>query len=160
MRGIATVPGTQSLLQAIERLVQATNKIRTGAINKTSRLHIINRLVEGAMQESIIDIKLMNRPIMRESNCEHCANGSRLDHGTEGLIKINSKTLSETSKNPTSLLSLKRTISTILMAINPLVGHNIGSRGTRTNSHVLLAINAEYSSVIASLQFGSASALR
>ena len=128
MRGKTTVPGTGSLLQDI---------IRARAANKTSRLHIINRFVEGAMQESILDIKLMNRPILRESNCEHCANGSRLDHGTEGLIKINSKTLSETSKNPTSLLSLKRTISTILMAINPLVGHNIGSRGTRTNSHVL-----------------------
>jgi hypothetical protein len=119
------------LLQAIERLVQATNKIRAGAVNKTSRLHTINCLVKGAMQESILDIKLMNRPIMIESNCENCAYSSRLDHGTEGLIKINSRTLSETSKNPTSLVSLKRTVSTILMAINPLAGHNISSRGTR-----------------------------
>jgi hypothetical protein len=80
--------------------------IRPGAVNETSRLHTIDDLIKGAMQKRILHIELMDRPIMSESHCEHCTDGSRFDNRTEGLIKINSGALSETAENPASLVPL------------------------------------------------------
>ena len=104
--GKTTVLGTRSLFQPIQRLVQTTDMIRPRAINETSRLYTIDSLIKGAMQESILHIELMDMQTMEESHCERCTNGGRFDNRTESLIKINSRTLSEPAKNPTSLVSL------------------------------------------------------
>jgi hypothetical protein len=76
------------------------------AVNETSRLHTIDGLIKGAMQERILHIELMDRPVMEESHCEHCTNGSRFNNRTESLIKINPRTLSEIAENAASLIPL------------------------------------------------------
>jgi hypothetical protein len=54
-----------------------------------------------------------------------------LDHRTEGLIKINSRTLGVTMNHPSGLVALKRAIRIVLDLKHPLIGDNIGSGRSR-----------------------------
>jgi hypothetical protein len=56
------VPGVGSLLQSIQRLVQAANQVESGGVSKTSRLCTVDDLIQGAMKERIFYIKLVNGP--------------------------------------------------------------------------------------------------
>ena len=55
-------PGSRSLLETVERFVEATHIVRVASIDKTGRLLAIDDLVKVAMKEGIFDIELMNRP--------------------------------------------------------------------------------------------------
>jgi hypothetical protein len=79
------------------------------------------------VKESILDIQLMNRPVLRQCQGKNHTNGCWLDHWTESLIIINTWTLSETPENPTSLVSIKRTIWMKLVPKNPLPGDQINT---------------------------------
>jgi len=46
--------------------------MRLGGINKTCGLGAVDCLAEGAMQESILDVELMNQPVLREPGTEQC----------------------------------------------------------------------------------------
>jgi hypothetical protein len=83
------------------------------------------------MEESIFDIKLMNKPPSRDCKGQHSANSSGLDNRTEGLTEINSRTLRITTNNPSSLVPLKRTIWIVLNLEHPLTGDDISARRSR-----------------------------
>lgn len=51
--------------------------------------------------------------------------GSRLHHGTERLIVVNSRTLSEDLENLAGLVSIQRTVYLSLMYLDPLISHHI-----------------------------------
>lgn len=74
------------------------------------------------MEEGILHIKLVNRPTTRESQGKHCANVRWFDHRTEGLSKIDTWALSESTKNPTRLVPLERPVSVELVLEDPFVG--------------------------------------
>jgi hypothetical protein len=82
------------------------------------------------VEEGILHIELVNRPTARESQGEHCADGSRLHHWTECLIEVNTGPLGETSKNPSGLVPLKGAIRLEFVLEDPLAGDNIGPRRT------------------------------
>jgi len=67
----------------------------------------------------------------RKSQREHCANNSRLHHRTESLIEIHTRELSDTTKYPTGLISLKGTIGLEFVPEDPLASDNVGPRGAR-----------------------------
>ena len=46
--------------------------MRLGGINKTCGLGAVDCLAEGAMQESILKVVLMHRPVLREPETEQC----------------------------------------------------------------------------------------
>jgi hypothetical protein len=77
------------------------------------------------MEKSILHIKLMNGPVLRNSQREYHADSSRLDNRTESLIIINTGALSKASKDPASLIAIKRPICTELMPKNPLASDHI-----------------------------------
>lgn len=52
------------------------------------------------MEECVFDVELVNMPIMRESKSEDNTNGGWLDNGIEGLIKVDARSLCETTKDP------------------------------------------------------------
>jgi len=74
----------------------------------------------------------MHKPEVGESQREHHADGGRLHHWTEGLIVVNTRTLSEALDNPASLIPLESAISPALVC--PVRMLEPGRRGTR--SHV------------------------
>jgi len=72
------------------------------------------------MEEDILHVELMNKPTSGESQRKHCTHRSRHDHRTEGLSKIHTRTLSETPKNPSSLVALEAAVKLELMLVDPL----------------------------------------
>uniref|UniRef100_J3LC31 Uncharacterized protein n=1 Tax=Oryza brachyantha TaxID=4533 RepID=J3LC31_ORYBR len=91
------------------------------------------------MKKSILDVELVNGPLAGESEGEHCANCGGLDDETECLDKVIAWTLGETTKNPTCILALQRTVSKELVLEDPLLGENVGvlSRCTEQGPHVV-----------------------
>jgi hypothetical protein len=58
------------------------------------------------VQEHILHIKLMNRPVVRDGQGEHSADHGRLDHRAEGLIVVEAGSLGEVTKDQASLVPL------------------------------------------------------
>jgi len=82
------------------------------------------------MKKSILHIKLMHWPMARDRKRQNCSDSSRLHNGTESLIIVDAGTLSESSKNPTCFVALKRTISLELVFEHPFACNHVGSRWT------------------------------
>ena len=57
------------------------------------------------MEEGILDIELMDRPVPREG--EDDANGGELDDRAEGLVVVHSGTLGESPKDPMGLVAVE-----------------------------------------------------
>ena len=62
------------------------------------------------MEEGILDIELMDRPVPREGEGEDGANGGELDDGAEGLVVVHSRVLGEALKDPIVLLAVEGAI--------------------------------------------------
>lgn len=93
--------------------------------------------------------------VVGQGEGEYCADGGRLHNWAESPIEVDARPLSETSKNPPSLVALEKSISMKLVLEDPLVGDDVGARGRGTRSRVLLSRRAECLASIASRQFGS-----
>jgi hypothetical protein len=87
--GKLLVRSPRGLLEAIERFVQMTHKMRSSRIDEAGRLLAVDLLIKIAMKEGILDIQLTNWPATRCGDAEDDADGRRLGDGAEGLIKIN-----------------------------------------------------------------------
>lgn len=77
------------------------------------------------MKKSILDIELMNKPVVGECQTEDCADGGWFDDRIESLIIIHTRSLSESAMDPTSLISLQRTIGIQLMFEDPFSSDHI-----------------------------------
>ena len=119
------VPRMGSLLQPKESLVEMTNKLWVGGILETRWLYTIDCLLQGVVKKSILHIKLVNRPLTREGQREHCPHSSWLHNQAESLTEIYARTLGETPKNPTSLVPLKRPVSGELVLEDSLARHHV-----------------------------------
>jgi hypothetical protein len=63
------------------------------------------------MEKSILDVQLINRSGAGQSHGENNSDSGRFDNRAESLIVVDSRTLGEASKDPTSLITIKRAIS-------------------------------------------------
>jgi hypothetical protein len=79
------------------------------------------------MEEGIFHIELLNGPVTGDSSGEHRANSGRFYNRAESLILVDSGALSETPKDPTGLVAIKRPVSTELVCEDPLADDNIGA---------------------------------
>jgi hypothetical protein len=68
------------------------------------------------MKEGVLDVELMDRPVLREGEGEHGADGGELDDGAEGLVVVHSRALGEAPKNPAGLVSVEGAIRSQLVA--------------------------------------------
>jgi hypothetical protein len=57
------------------------------------------------MQEGVLDVELMDWPLMGRSNVENCPDSGRLDNWTKRLVIVNSMLLRETPDNPASFMT-------------------------------------------------------
>jgi hypothetical protein len=104
------------------------------------------------VEESVLDVELVHGPTPRDSQSQHSPNGGKLDDGAEGLVVVYPRALSEASKDPMSLVLIKRAIRLELVLEDPL---GIGPKRSRNQ----VAKTAGYSSIVRR-QWRSASALR
>jgi hypothetical protein len=84
-------------------MIQSADQIRTSGINEVGGLIVLVCLRQSAIEEGILDIEQMDRPVPREDG----SNGGELDNVAEGLIVVHSCTLGEASKDPTGLIAVK-----------------------------------------------------
>jgi hypothetical protein len=113
-----------------------------------------------AVQEHILHIKLMNRPGAKDGQGEHGADRGRLDHRAEGLIVVDTGSLGEATKDPTSLVPFQRAVGVELVLENLFADDDVGANGARDKIPVLLAIKAANSSSMTRRQFESTKATR
>ena len=99
----ATVPGPRHLLEAIEGAVQPADQIRTGFVDEAGGLAAVDSLRQSAVEEGILDVELMNRPVPGENG----ANSGELDDRAEGLVVVHAGALSEAPKDPTGLVAVE-----------------------------------------------------
>jgi len=83
------------------------------------------------MEEGVLHIELVDGPLSRERQGEDGANGRRLHHRAECLIKVHTWSLSEPAQDPASLVPFQRTISLELVLEDPLPGDLISMRWAR-----------------------------
>lgn len=91
--GKTIVPCPWCLFKAIEGPLEETNIIWFGLVNKIRRLVHVDSLVKIAMEEGVLDVELVERPVTRGGNTEHGTDGSQFNHGDECLVIIDAKLL-------------------------------------------------------------------
>ena len=103
-------------------------------VKKTSWLSAVDSLSQGTMEERIVDIQLMNRPVLVKSQAEDGANGGRLHIRTESFVEVDARSLSEPAKDPTRFVALEGSVGVELVFENPLAGDDVGVGRTRNKS--------------------------
>jgi hypothetical protein len=106
--------------------VKATNQVGVSWINEPCGLTAENSLAEGAVEEGVLHIELLNWPVVGDNNSEHRANSGQFHNRAESLIVVDPRALSETPKDPASLVAIKGPVGTKLMREDPLVGDDVG----------------------------------
>jgi hypothetical protein len=99
--------------------------IRARGINKTRGLLTIYFLREMAVEKGNFVIELMNMPILRQGEREDDTNGGGFDNRVESLVKIDARLLSESTHNPVSSMTGKRSIGVIFVAEDPFVAYYV-----------------------------------
>jgi hypothetical protein len=82
------------------------------------------------MKEGVLHIQLVYGPTAGVSHGEDSADSGGFDYETEGFIVVNTRSLGEAAKDPTSLVSVQGTISMKLVLENPFSSDNVGLVGT------------------------------
>jgi hypothetical protein len=129
--GKVVVPSSRHLLQTVEGLVEPTHQVGVGRVDESCGLGTVDRLRESVVKESVFDIELVHGPAPRRHQSDHGADGGRLHHGTESLIKVYARPLWSivtTSAQSTSLPipsnisapSILRSTSTSSVSASPL----------------------------------------
>jgi hypothetical protein len=79
------------------------------------------------MEEDILHIELLNWSVMGDSSGEHCAHGGRFHNRAESLIVVDFGALSETPKDPVSLVVIEGPVNVELVREDPFVGDDVGA---------------------------------
>jgi hypothetical protein len=104
-----------------------TNQVRVSWIGETHGLIAVDSLSEGAMEEGIFHIELLNRTVMGDSSGEHRTHGGRFHNRDESLIVVDSGVLSETPKDPASLVAIEGPVSAELVCQEPFASDDVGA---------------------------------
>jgi hypothetical protein len=83
------------------------------------------------MEEGVLDVELMDRPVPREGEGEDGADGGELDDGAVGFVIVHSGALGEAPKDPTGLVAVEGAVRNQLVAKEALDGDHMGARRTR-----------------------------
>jgi hypothetical protein len=84
-------------------------------VNKTSWQGAVDCLNQGTVEEHIVDIQLMNRPVLVKSQAKDGADGGRLHNRVESLVEIDARAPSKSAKDQTRFVALKGTIGVKLV---------------------------------------------
>jgi hypothetical protein len=104
-----------------------TDQVRVSRVGEARGLAIEDCLGESVMEKDILHVELLNGPVTEDSSGEDRANSGQFYNRAESLVVVNSGALSETPKDPTSLVVIKGPVSTELVREDPLAGDNVGA---------------------------------
>jgi hypothetical protein len=80
-----------------------TNQVEVSWIGETRGLTAVDSLSEGAIEEGILHIELLNRLVIGDSSGEHHAHGGRFHNRAESLVVVDSGALSEQRRTQRAL---------------------------------------------------------
>ena len=112
-------PSTRSLFQTIYCLLDLVNVIWFRWIFKTQRLLHVDCLFQITMEKGILNIQLLNFPLLSDCNVENCAYGSSPYNRAESLYKISPFLLLISSCNKPGLELIHSSIGIVLHLVNP-----------------------------------------
>jgi hypothetical protein len=104
-----------------------TNQVGVSWIGETRGLAAVDSLSEGAMEEDILHIELLNRSVMGDSSGEHRAHGGRFHNRAKSLVVVDSGALSKTPKDPASLVAIEGPVITKLVREDPFARDDVGA---------------------------------
>jgi hypothetical protein len=102
-----------------------TNQVGVSWNGETRGLATVDSLSESVMEEDILHIELLNRAVMGDSSGEHCVHGGRFHNRAKSLIVVDSGALSETPKDPASLVAIEGPVSAELVCEDPFASDDI-----------------------------------
>ena len=110
--------------------------MRIIGVTHALRLCHIDLLCEIPIEKGIIYIKLAKRPLAMECNVKNSTNNDGIYHGTESLMKVNTRLLMKAFSNKPSFISCNRAIRILFDVKPPFVGHYIllGAQGNKRPS--------------------------
>ncbi|KAL2656120.1 hypothetical protein AAZV13_04G103300 [Glycine max] len=126
-----TKPSLRGLLQPIERSTQLTNKTILPLSNKPRRLLHINLLLKITMEESILNVKLMKRPMTHGCHSKKQTNSGDFSHRRKGVTLIKAINLSITFSYQSNLKPINLTIRPNFNCIDPSTTHSLLARWKR-----------------------------
>jgi hypothetical protein len=129
--------------------VQAADKASVSWIREPCGLTAENSLTEGAVEEDILHIELLNWPVTGDISSEHRVNGGRFHNQAKSLVVVDPGELCETPEDPTSLLAIKGPIGAKLVREDPLAGDDVGAMRPGDKLPGPIAHQGLYSSSIA-----------
>ena len=98
--------------------------ITTIRINKPCWLLCVDRLVDEAMEEGVIDIELVHRPSPICCEREDSADGGEFDDGALGFSIVDTGVLCDALDDPARLVPIQCAIVLVFVAEDPLPAHN------------------------------------
>jgi hypothetical protein len=87
-----------------------------GFVDKAGGLAAIDSLRQGAVEEGILDVELMDRLVPGEGEGVVGADSGELDDGVEDLVVVHSGASGEAPKDPTSLVAVEGAVRGKLVA--------------------------------------------
>ena len=93
--GEPCVPCPWSLFEAVEALGKLEDVVTMIRIGKPRWLPCVDRLVDEAVEEDVVDVELMHRPSSIRRECEDSADGGGLDNGAAGFAVVDAVALRE-----------------------------------------------------------------
>jgi hypothetical protein len=124
--GEATVPSPR-----VEGLVELADHVGVSRVDKPNGLSAVDRLCQGVVEEGVLHVELVDRPVPAQSESRNSPDGGRLDHRTEGFVVVDPRTLGEAPKQIAGLVPLQRPVGVQLQLEDPFPGDHVGAMGTR-----------------------------
>ena len=103
-------PGPRSLFEAINGLVKLANMIRETRILELGWLPHIHRIGQVAMKKGIVDIKLVELPVINNNNSQDNPDCCRLHHRAKSMRNVETGNLTKTLSNKACFMSINRAI--------------------------------------------------
>jgi hypothetical protein len=119
------------LLEAVEGLVELVDHVGVSKVDKPNGLSAVDRLCQGAVEEGVLHVELVDRPVPGQSESQNSPEGGRLDHRTEGLVVVDPRTLGKAPEHIAGLVPLQGPVGVQLPLEDPFLGDHVGAMGTR-----------------------------
>ena len=83
------------------------------------------------VEERVLDVELVDRPVSCRGEMQHGPNGGRLDHRGEGLVEVQARALGEATHDPARFPAFQPAISMKLVFEDPFPSDDRSARGSR-----------------------------
>lgn len=105
--------------------------IRCRGVDKARWLLAVDGLVEVAMEERVLDIQLVDKPVTRGGEAGDDADRCWFDDWAERLVVVDAGALGVAAHDPMGLVTSKGAIGVVLVLEDPLASNDVDARWSR-----------------------------